>query len=95
MREEEEAVSSECRLHVLWVQEPPVLPGEEALRGLRQLLWQWHPAPGLLAPGPPEEEEEEAQHHAPWKEIKMTEELLLYRSRAEYRGQCTRFLRLL
>lgn len=98
MREEEEAVSSECRLHVLWVQEPPALPGGEALRGLRQLPWQWHPGPGRLAPGPPEEEEEEAQHHGPWKETEMTEELeelSPHRSRAEYRAQRTRFLRLL
>lgn len=81
MQEEEGAVSSECRLHVLWVQEPPAPPGGEALRGLRQLPWQWHPAPGLLAPGPPEEEEEEAQHHGPWKETEMTEELSPRRSR--------------
>lgn len=94
MQEEEGAVSSECRLHVLWVQEPPAPLGGEALRGLRQLPWQWHPAPGLLAPGPPEEEEEEAQHHGPWKETEMTEELSPRRSRAEHRGQRTRFLRL-
>lgn len=80
MQEEEGAVSSECRLHVLWVQEPPAPPGGEALRGLRQLPWQWHPAPGLLAPGPPEEEEEEAQHHGPWKETEMTEELSPHRA---------------
>lgn len=84
MREEEEAVFSECRLLALWVQEPPVLLGEEVLRGLQQLPWQWHPAPGLLARGPPEEEEGEDQHHGPWKgDKKDCEELLGYCSCAE------------
>lgn len=80
MREEEEAVSSECRLLVLWVREHPVLLAEEGLHGLQQLPGQWHPAPGLLARAPPEEEEEgEGQLHGPWKgDKKDCEQLWLY-----------------
>lgn len=68
--EEEEAVSAGCRPHALWGQELPGLLGGAELHGLQLLPWQWHPAPGLLAPGPPGEEaaEGEAQHRAPCKE---------------------------
>lgn len=80
--EEEEAVFSECRLLVLWVQEPPVLLGGEAPRGLQQLPGKWHLALGRLARGPPEEEEEEVggghQPHVPWEgDQKDCEELQL------------------